>query len=211
MAGGVELVRKLASSGVSVFVDAKLFDIGNTVERATARVADLGAAFLTVHAQDRQTLEAAVRGRAGSAETSGLRFSQAQPVRSERAGDHAHVGRSRAAARGICGGCRFRRRGLLGLGGARLEGDVPRAACFGLSRHPACIGNGVSGDDQARTATPGDALRAGADYIVVGRPILRASDPCAAARSIIAEIATALRDLQAPALDLRVTPGHENV
>ena len=67
MAGGVELVRKLASSGVSVFVDAKLFDIGNTVERATARVADLGAAFLTVHAQDRQTLEAAVRGRAGSA------------------------------------------------------------------------------------------------------------------------------------------------
>ena len=67
MAGGVELVRKLASSGVSVFVDAKLFDIANTVERATARVADLGAAFLTVHAQDRQALEAAVRGRAGSA------------------------------------------------------------------------------------------------------------------------------------------------
>ena len=66
MAAGVELVRKLASSGVSVFVDAKLFDIANTVERATARVADLGAAFLTVHAQDRQTLEAAVRGRAGS-------------------------------------------------------------------------------------------------------------------------------------------------
>ena len=77
MAGGVELVRKLASSGVSVFVDAKLFDIANTVERATARVADLGAAFLTVHAQDRQTLEAAVRGRAGSSlNCSGSRFLQ---------------------------------------------------------------------------------------------------------------------------------------
>ena len=61
MAGGVELVKKLALSGVSVFVDAKLFDIGNTVERATARVADLGAAFLR-YAQDRQTLEAAVVG-----------------------------------------------------------------------------------------------------------------------------------------------------
>ena len=66
MAGGVDLVRKLAASGVPVFVDAKLIDISNTVERATARVADLGAAFLTVHAQDKQTLEAAVRGRTGS-------------------------------------------------------------------------------------------------------------------------------------------------
>ena len=65
-AGGVELARKLAAEGVRVFVDAKLFDIGNTVERATARVAALGAAFLTVHAQDAQTVAAAVRGRAGS-------------------------------------------------------------------------------------------------------------------------------------------------
>ncbi|MGO9461325.1 MAG: orotidine 5'-phosphate decarboxylase / HUMPS family protein, partial [Rhodomicrobium sp.] len=62
--GGVELVRKLAAGGARVFVDAKLFDIGTTVERATARVAALGAAFLTVHAQDAQTVAAAVRGRA---------------------------------------------------------------------------------------------------------------------------------------------------
>src|SRR5271166_2270790 len=60
--GGAELVRKLASEGTSVFVDAKLFDIGNTVERAAAQIAGLGAAFLTVHAQDLPTCEAAARG-----------------------------------------------------------------------------------------------------------------------------------------------------
>jgi len=68
----------------------------------------------------------------------------------------------------------------------------------------------ISGDDQARTATPGDALRAGADYIVVGRPILRASDPSAAARAIIAEMAIALREPRASDPDGRVTPGHDN-
>ncbi len=51
----------------------------------------------------------------------------------------------------------------------------------------------VAGDDQARTAAPADALRAGADYIVVGRPITRAADPAAAARAIVAEMAEALR------------------
>ena len=70
--------------------------------------------------------------------------------------------------------------------------------------------NEITRDDQARTATPRDALRAGADYIVVGRPILRASDPSAAARAIIAEMATVLRELRASDLDGRVTPGHDN-
>ena len=109
MAGGVELVQKLASSGVSVFVDAKLFDIGNTVERATARVADLGAAFLTVHAQDRQTLEAAVRGRAGSA----LKLLGITLLTSANPRDLSEQGitltsRDLVLQRAsICGGCRF--------------------------------------------------------------------------------------------------------
>ena len=120
MAGGVELVRKLASSGVSVFVDAKLFDIANTVERATARVAGLGATFLTVHAQDHASYKC-------------------EPGRSEQARDCAFVARSCAAEGGVCGGCRFRRRRLLGVGGTRFEGGVPRSPRFGLSRHPAAI------------------------------------------------------------------------
>ena len=68
----------------------------------------------------------------------------------------------------------------------------------------------VTGDDQARTATPGDALRGRADYIVVGRPIIRARDPSVAARAIIAEMATVLRELRASDLDGRVTLGHDD-
>jgi len=207
MAGGVELVRKLASSGVAVFVDAKLFDIGNTVERSTARVADLGAAFLTVHAQDRQTLEAAVRGRAGSAlkllgitllTSANPRYLSEQGITLSshdlvlrRAGFAADAGfdgvvSSAWEARDLK--ANFRERLALVCPGIRLTAE------------------GVAGDDQARTATPGDALRAGADYIVVGRPIIRARDPSAAAHAIIAEMATALRELRASDPGGRVTP-----
>ncbi|HAN63552.1 MAG TPA: orotidine-5'-phosphate decarboxylase, partial [Rhizobiales bacterium] len=64
--GGFELARELASQGRSVFIDAKLLDIEATVERATAAIARTGAEFLTVHALDAKTLDAAVRGRASS-------------------------------------------------------------------------------------------------------------------------------------------------
>ncbi len=193
MAGGVELVRKLAASGVSVFVDAKLFDIANTVERATARVADLGAAFLTVHAQDRQTLEAAVRGRAGSA----LKLLGITLLTNANPDDLSKQGIT-LSSRGLV----LRRAGFAADAG--FDGVVSSAweardlkANFGERLALVCPGirlmaEGVTGDDQARTATPGDALRAGADYIVVGRPILRAKDPRAAAQAFIAEMAAAL-------------------
>jgi len=212
MAGGVELVKKLASSGVSVFVDAKLFDIANTVERATARVADLGAAFLTVHAQDRQALEAAVRGRAGS-DLKLLGITLLTNAKPEDLGEQGITLSSRdlvlrraafAADAGFDGvvssaweardlKANFRERLALVCPGIRLTAE-----------------KGITGDDQARTATPGDALRAGADYIVVGRPIIRARDPSAAARAIIAEMAAALRELRASDRDGRVTPGRDN-
>ena len=208
MAGGVDLVKELASSGVSVFVDAKLFDIGNTVERATARVADLGAAFLTVHAQDRQTLEAAVRGRAGAAlkllgitlltsanprdlSEQGITLSSRDLVlrRAAFAADAGFDGVVSSAWEARDLKVTFRERLALVCPGIRPASD-----------------EGITGDDQARTATPGDALRVGADYIVVGRPILRASDPSAAARAIIAEMAAALRELRLSNLDA----GHDN-
>ena len=212
MAGGVDLVRKLASSGVSVFVDAKLFDIGNTVERATARVADLGAAFLTVHAQDRQTLEAAVRGRAGSA----LKLLGITLLTSANPRDLSEQGITLSSRDLVLQRAAF-------AADAGFDGVVSSAweardlkATFRERLALVCPGirpaseKGIAGDDQARTATPGDALRAGADYIVVGRPIIRARDPSAAARAIIAEMATALRELRASDLDGRVTPGHDN-
>lgn len=212
MAGGVELVRRLASSGVSVFVDAKLFDIANTVERATARVADLGATFLTVHAQDRQTLEAAVRARAGSA----LKLLGITLLTSADPRDLSEQGIT-LTSRDLV----LQRAGFAADAG--FDGVVSSAweardlkATFRERLALICPGirpaseNGIAGDDQARTATPADGLRAGADYIVVGRPILRASDPSAAARAIIAEIATTLRELRASDPDGRVTLGHDN-
>ena len=200
MANGVELVQKLASAGVSVFVDAKLFDIGNTVERATARVADLGAAFLTVHAQDRQTLEAAVRGRAGST----LKLLGITLLTNANPRDLSEQGITLTSRDLVLQRAAF-------AADAGFDGVVSSAweardlkATFRERLALVCPGirpaseTRISGDDQARTATPRDALRAGADYIVVGRPILRASDPSAAAQTIIAEMATALRDLQVP-------------
>jgi orotidine-5'-phosphate decarboxylase len=198
MAGGVELVRKLASSGVSVFVDAKLFDIANTVERATARVADLGAAFLTVHAQDRQTLEAAVRGRAGlSLKLLGITLlTNANPDDLSKQGialssrDLVLQRAAFAADAGFDGV----------VSSAREARDLKAAfrdrlalVCPGIRPKE----QGVAGDDQARTAPPADALRAGADYIVVGRPIIRARDPSAVARAIIGEMAAILRSAPA--------------
>ena len=64
-AGGLDLVRQLSSNGKKVFLDLKLHDIPNTVEKATQRVADLGATFLTVHAFP-QTMKAALKGKGSS-------------------------------------------------------------------------------------------------------------------------------------------------
>ena len=77
-------------------------------------------------------------------------------------------------------------------------GDKLAVVCPGIRPE---TGLAVSGDDQARTAGPGDALRAGADYIVVRRPITQANDPAAAARAIVAEMAAALHDARSTAKD----------
>ena len=199
MAGDVELVRKLASSGVSVFVDAKLFDIANTVERATARVADLGAAFLTVHAQDRQTLEAAVRGRAGSS----LKLLGITLLTNANPDDLSKQGIALSSRDLVLQRAAFAAdAGFDGVVSSAWEARDLKAA-FRDRLALVCPGirpkseQGVAGDDQARTAAPGDALRAGADYIVVGRPIIRARDPSSAARAIIGEMAAILRSAAA--------------
>ena len=66
MSGGLDLARELAGQGKQVFLDMKLLDIGNTVERATRNAAATGATFLTVHGHDSKTLRAAVAGKAGT-------------------------------------------------------------------------------------------------------------------------------------------------
>ncbi len=189
--GGFALAEELAQKGRAVFVDAKLSDIEATVERATAAIARMGAAFLTVHALDDKTLTAAVRGRGGSAlkllgVTVLTNLAPADLI--EQGIDHplAELVLHRAAL--------AKKAGLDGVVASGQEAARIRKAMGSdlLVVTPGVRPQGSEAHDQARAVTPHAAIAAGADYLVVGRPITRASDPREAADSIVGEIAAAL-------------------
>jgi orotidine-5'-phosphate decarboxylase len=190
-AGGADLAWRLARNGQRVFVDAKLHDIPNTVERAVAQIAAHGAAFLTVHAQDRKMLEAAVRGRGNNTtrllgvtvlthlDTADI--SDAKPgVRlADIVSARARIAREAGLDGVICSPQEAAR--------LRMESGPDFLIVTPGIRSAAAPRN-----DQSRVATAGEAIAAGADYLVVGRPILQAADPRAAADAFTAEIAEAL-------------------
>jgi orotidine-5'-phosphate decarboxylase len=188
--GGLALAPELASAGKQVFLDLKLHDIPNTVERATAQAAKLGARFLTVHAYP-QTMRAAVAGAKGS----GMRILAVTVLTSY---DDADL--FDACGRfGVVETVRRRAEQALALG---VDGLVASAAEAALVRQtvgrdmlivtPGIRPAGAAAGDQKRVATPADAIRNGADYLVVGRPVTQAKDPGAAAQAVVAEIARAL-------------------
>jgi orotidine-5'-phosphate decarboxylase len=188
-AGGLPLAERLAREGGRVFLDLKLHDIGNTVEEGVRSVAKLGATFLTVHAYP-QTLRAAVAGRAGS----DLKILAVTVLTSYDDRDAAEAGYSgtvdelvarRAAQARDCG--------VDGIVCAATEAARVRAVVGPdlLIVTPGIRPAGVEAGDQKRIVTPGAALRAGADYLMVGRPITAAPDPREAARAIVDEMAAA--------------------
>lgn len=170
-----------------VMLDLKLHDIPETVARATARVATLGAALLTVHAAGGHAmLEAAVRS-AGA-----TRVLAVTVLTSLDDADLAQIGAQgpvhelvvRRARLAIDAGC-------AGVVASPHEIAAIRAiapAGF-LIVTPGVRPAGAAAADQKRVMTPGEARRAGADLIVVGRPLRDAADPAAAARAIVAELA----------------------
>jgi len=193
-AGGLDFAKLLVRSGHRVFLDLKLHDIPTTVERATRQIAGLGATFLTVHAYP-QTLAAAVRGRgqAGLA-AGGLGILGVTVMTSYSDADLAEAG----YAEGVAQTVERRARQALAAGAdglilsaeeaARIRAVVgPRLALVTPGIRPA----GSAVQDQKRVMTPAEAIRAGADYLVVGRPVTAADDPAAAARAIVAEIESA--------------------
>jgi orotidine-5'-phosphate decarboxylase len=188
--GGLTLMRNLVEAGQPVFLDAKLLDIPNTVERATANAARLGAAFLTVHGTDRKTLDAAVRGRGGAA-TKLLAITVLTSL--DEAGlSEQHIGLSPAEL--VLWRARLARdAGFNGVVASALEAATIRAELGDglLIVTPGIRPAGAETADQARVVTPAEAIAAGADYLVVGRPISAAPDPLAAALAIIAEMAEA--------------------
>lgn len=188
-AGGLGFAEDLVRSGKQVFLDMKLHDIGDTVSRGVANVARLGATFLTVHAYP-QTMRAAVAGRAGSQ----LRILAVTVLTSYDDRDLSEAGYSLGvktlAAR------RAQQARDLGLDGlvcsAEEAADLRAIAGPAMALvTPGIRPEGAAAGDQKRIMTPARAIAAGADYLVVGRPIVAAGDPAAAAEAIIAEIAQA--------------------
>ncbi len=191
-ADGLPLIRALAEEGHRVFLDAKLSDIPNTVERATASAAALGASFLTVHGSDSKTLDAAVRGR-GASRTKLLAITV---LTSLDADDLAQQGISMKPAELVLRRARLAREaGFDGVVASAREAAAIRAELGEgfLVVTPGIRPAGAVQGDQARAVTPGEAVAAGADYLVVGRPITAAPDPREAARRIVGEIDAASR------------------
>ncbi|MFN3512516.1 MAG: orotidine-5'-phosphate decarboxylase [Phenylobacterium sp.] len=186
---GMDLARELKAKGKQVFLDWKLHDIGTTVQRSAAVLADSGCDFLTVHAEP-QVLEAAVRGRGRS----NLKILGVTVLTSLTDADLLEMGFSETAR-------------------SLVERRIHHAMAAGAdgviaSPHEAALARSIGGEgflvvtpgvrpdwsarnDQARAATPAEALKAGASHIVCGRPITAANDPREAALRIAAEMAGA--------------------
>ena len=189
-AGGLPLVEKLVGSGKKVFLDLKLHDIGNTVARGVESVARLGATFLTVHAYP-QTLKAAVEGRAGS----NLKILAVTVLTSYDDGD-LHAAGYRLSVSDLVE-ARAQQAQVLGVDGIVCSAEEASAVRKVVGHQmnlvtPGIRPAGAEIADQKRVMTPARAIAAGADYLVVGRPITGAADPRAAAEAIQAEIRQAL-------------------
>jgi orotidine-5'-phosphate decarboxylase len=188
-AGGLPFADTLVRADKRVFLDLKLHDIGNTVAKGVESVARLGASFLTVHAYP-QTMKAAAAAR-GSA---GLRILAVTVLTSYDDADLAAAGYAAGVSELVAWrAAQARELGIDGLvcaaeEAAHLRPVVgPGMALVTPGIRPA----GAAVGDQKRVMTPARAIAAGADYLVVGRPIVEAGDPRAAADAIVAEIAAA--------------------
>ena len=189
-AGGLELAPVLVRAGKQIFLDLKLHDIGNTVARGVESVAKLGATFLTVHAYP-QTMHAAVDARKGSE----LRILAVTVLTSYDDADLAAAGYDFTVPELVAErAAQARDVGVDGLVCSAEEAAHLRSIVGSAMRlvTPGIRPSGAANGDQKRVMTPAAAIESGADYLVVGRPILAATDPKAAADAIVAEMRAAV-------------------
>jgi len=187
-AGGLDYARTLSAAGKCIFLDLKLHDIGNTVGEGVKRLARTGATFLTVHAYP-QTMKAAVEAREG-----GARILAVTVLTSYNDADLAAAGYDFTVPELVAErAAQARDIGVDGLVCAAEEAAKLRSIVGAklVLVTPGIRPVGAAPGDQKRVATPAAAIAAGADYLVVGRPIIAAADPKAAAQAIIAEITQA--------------------
>ncbi len=189
---GVALAERLAGEGHGVFLDAKLLDIDNTVARAVESASRLGVRFLTIHAYPR-TMRAAVAARGNS----GLELLAVTVLTSMAEADFAAAGYAGTVGDRVLTRARDAvEAGVYGVVASPAEAaEIRRSVGENLLIvTPGIRPAGAAEGDQRRVATPAAAISAGADYLVVGRPIIAAADPAATAKAIIDEIATAMAD-----------------
>jgi orotidine-5'-phosphate decarboxylase len=189
---GLELFSAHGPSAVTrtrahgpVFLDLKLHDIPNTVERASFHAARFGASMFTVHALGGEAMvAAAVRGASAGAEASGMPAPLVLAVTVL----SSHAGEGLASPASLA----FEAQAA-GAGGIVVSGEdvstvrevVGDQSCLVV---PGIRPAGSNGHDQVRILTPEEAIDAGADYLVVGRPVVGANDPAGAARAIVASV-----------------------
>jgi orotidine-5'-phosphate decarboxylase len=188
-AGGLPLAERLIAADKKVFIDLKLHDIPNTVERATRQIAKIGASFLTVHAYP-QTMKAALAGAAGS----NLKLLGVSVLTSYDDADLVAAGYARrvkdlVAYRAL----QAKEAGMAGLVMSPEEVESIRALVGpGMALvTPGIRPAGAAVGDQKRIMTPALAIAGGADHLVVGRPVTEAADPAAVAEQIVADITSA--------------------
>jgi len=195
-AGGLDFARELASGGTKVFLDVKLHDIDNTITKAVRNVAKMGVTFMTLHAYPK-TMRAAVKGLAEEGNpnlcllgvTVLTSMDEADLQAAGYRGPLADVVETRA-----------RDAKAVGMGGIVCAATESRRLRPILGDDLVIVTPGIrpagsAAGDQRRVMTPADAIQAGSDYLVVGRPVNAAADPRAAAEAVVAEIDAALSEV----------------
>lgn len=185
-AAGMDFVRELLAGGQEVFLDLKFYDIPETVKRAVAQVARTGVRFLTVHAVG-SVMRAAVEGKAGS----DLKLLAVTVLTSFGREDLDDLGYSCEVSELVERRARKAMEcGIDGIVASPLEAAAVRrvAGPDAILVTPGVRSSGAAHGDQKRVATPAEAIRAGADYLVIGRQITRATDPAAEAARVLEEI-----------------------
>ena len=187
-ATGPELVREIVGRGEKVFLDLKFHDIPNTVAGAVASASRLGVSLVDVHGLGgRAMMEAAV----GALPAMGTRLLAITILTSHDEETLGEIGVNGSMAESVRRLAQLARdAGADGVVASPHEVALVREACGSdfLIVTPGIRPAGVALGDQARAATPAAALAAGADYLVVGRPITGAADPAAAADAIVREM-----------------------
>jgi orotidine-5'-phosphate decarboxylase len=188
-AGGLDFIEELTSSGKRVFLDMKLLDIDNTVSGAVKSIAKLGVTFTTIHAYPK-----AMRAGVAALGTSCPGLLAVTVLTSMDDADLVDAGYRHAAGELVASrAADARAAGMDGIICAPTEIEAVRK----IVGHdlvivtPGIRPAGAAADDQKRIMTPGEAITAGADYIVVARPVIAAADPRAAAETIVREIEAA--------------------